>query len=77
MFLAAGWPCEPVPADEQVDRRLQGARDHQAGLISADHRGARRRGGIELHDAGPFGDGLRVGARSPAADPPPPHLPGQ
>jgi hypothetical protein len=30
-------------------------RDRRAQLIGADHPGARRRSGVELHDAGPFG----------------------
>src|SRR6516164_5925087 len=46
---------DPVPIGRPAGRGREGARDHRAELISADHRGAGRRGGVELHDAGPFG----------------------
>jgi hypothetical protein len=34
-------------------------------------------GAVQNSTTRALGDGLRVGARSPPADPPPPHLPGQ
>src|SRR6266516_711539 len=45
---------DPVPAGRPARRGREGARDHRAQLIGADHRGAGRRGGAELHDRGPF-----------------------
>src|SRR5438034_6519976 len=46
---------DPVPAGRPAGRGREGARDHRAQLIGADHRGAGRRGGVELHDRGPSG----------------------
>src|SRR5690348_10214072 len=46
---------DPVPAGRPAGGGREGARDHRPQLIGADHRGAGRRGGAGLHDAGPFG----------------------
>src|SRR5712675_3684753 len=45
---------DPVPAGRPAGGGREGARDHRAELVGADHGGARRWGGVELHDAGPF-----------------------
>src|SRR5512146_2029078 len=46
---------DAVPAGRPAGSGREGARDHRAELVGADHGGAGRRGGIKLHDAGPFG----------------------
>src|SRR6266516_2660993 len=46
---------DPVPIARPARRGREGARDHWAEFVGADDGGALRRGGIELHDRGPFG----------------------
>src|SRR5437762_6555136 len=46
---------DPVPAGRPAGCGREGARDHRPELVGADHRGARRRGGVKFHDRGPFG----------------------